>query len=131
MARSERENVQLTNGTPADPTVGGGTRAASPPTRRPRRRGIGWPARLEIALMSGPTLLVFVFFVIFPVAGAAYDGVFSWQGDGPATDFVGLDNYTMIFEAGTLLDALQHNAAIVVPPLALHGPVAVLLALLL
>src|SRR6185437_15677102 len=131
MARSERENVQLTNGTPADPTVGGGTRAASPPTRRPRRRGIGWRARLEIAVMTGPTMLVFVFFVIFPVAVAAYYGFFSWQGYGPATDFVGLHNYKLIFEDGTFIDALQHNAAIVVLSLAIQGPVAVLLALLL
>ena len=40
--------------------------------------------------MTGPTLLVFVFFVIFPVAVAAYYGFFSWQGYGPPTDFVGL-----------------------------------------
>src|SRR6185437_12390346 len=129
MARSERESVA--NDTPADPTPGGGTLAVSPPARRPRRRGIGWRARLEIAVMTGPTMLVFVFFVIFPVAVAAYYGFFSWQGYGPATDFVGLNNYKLIFEDGTFIDALLHNAVIVVLSLAIQGPVAILLALLL
>jgi ABC-type sugar transport system permease subunit len=86
---------------------------------------------LEIALMTGPTLFVFVLFVIFPVIMAAYYGFFSWQGYGPANDFVGLRNYVLIFEDPTFLDALQHNAAIVVLSLVIQGPAAVLLALLL
>ena len=64
--------------------------------------------------MTGPTMLVFVFFVIFPVAVAAYYGFFSWQGYGPAKNFVGFRNYVLIFQDGTFIDALQHNAAIVV-----------------
>ena len=51
--------------------------------------------------MTGPTLLVFVFFVIFPIAVAAYYGFFSWQGYGPAKDFVGFRNYVLIFQDGT------------------------------
>src|SRR5215472_9539597 len=93
-------------------TVGGGAPVASPPTGRRPRNGIGWPARLEVALMTGPTLLVYVFFVILPVAVAAYYGFFSWQGYGPPTDFVGLRNYVLILLDGTFLDALWHNAAV-------------------
>ena len=51
--------------------------------------------------MTGPTMLVFAVFVIFPVAIAAYYGFFSWQGYGPPTDFVGLRNYVLIFQDGT------------------------------
>lgn len=112
-------------------TIGGGAPGASPPTPRRRRKGIGWPARLEIALMTGPTMLVFVFFVILPIGIAAYYGFFSWQGYGPARDFVGLRNYGLIFEDGTFIDALQHNAAVVVLSLVIQGPAAILLALLL
>ncbi|WP_323373847.1 carbohydrate ABC transporter permease [Plantactinospora alkalitolerans] len=112
-------------------TVGGGAPFASPPTGRRPRKGIGWPARLEIALMTGPTLIVFLTFVIFPVAMAAYYGFFNWQGYGPPTEFVGLSNYVLIFQDGTFVDALQHNAAIVVLSLVIQGPAAVLLALLL
>jgi hypothetical protein len=112
-------------------TIGGDVPIASPPTPHRLRKGVGWPVRLEIALMTGPTVIVFVFFVILPIAIAAYYGFFSWQGYGPARDFVGLRNYVFIFEDGTFIDALQHNAAIVVLSLVIQGPAAVLLALLL
>ncbi|MEQ4304711.1 sugar ABC transporter permease [Plantactinospora sp. B6F1] len=132
MVDTDRESVPLAQGRSADVTpVGGGAQVVPPPTRRRARKGIGWPARLEIALMTGPTLLVFLSFVIFPVVMAAYYGFFSWQGYGPPTEFVGLENYLFIFKDGTFIDALQHNAAIVVLSLVLQGPAAVLLALLL
>jgi len=134
---SSDKSVQLAAGASAGPTaVGGGAGAvaAPPPTVRgvrKRRKGIGWPARLEIALMTGPTLLVFVSFVILPVAVAAFYGFFSWQGYGPPQDFVGFRNYVLIFEDSTFIDALRHNAVIVVLSLVIQGPAAVLLALLL
>ena len=127
-----RESAQLAQEPPVGlTTIGGGVPVASPQTRRRLRKGVGWPVRLEIALMTGPTVIVFVFFVILPIAIAAYYGFFSWQGYGPARDFVGLRNYVFIFEDGTFIDALQHNAAIVVLSLVIQGPAAVLLALLL
>jgi ABC-type sugar transport system permease subunit len=135
MSRSDSEAVGLAQDPPVDlTTAGGGTAIAPPPARRAtsrRRKGIGWRARLEIALMTGPTVLVFLFFVIFPVVMAGYYGFFSWQGYGPPVDFVGFRNYVLIFQDGTFIDALQHNAAIVVLSLAMQGPIAVLLALLL
>jgi ABC-type sugar transport system permease subunit len=133
MFDSNHENARSEPGSPAgQATVGSdATEIASRPTGRKARRGVGWTARLEIALLTGPTLLVFLAFVIFPVVMAAYYGFFSWQGYGPPTEFVGLRNYIMIFEDGTFTDALQHNAAIVVLSLVIQGPAAVLLALLL
>ncbi|AVT28280.1 MULTISPECIES: carbohydrate ABC transporter permease [unclassified Plantactinospora] len=132
MFDTDRESVQLAQDRPAGlTTVGGDAPVASPPTRRRARKGIGWPARLEIALMTGPTLLVFLSFVILPVAMAGYYGFFSWQGYGPPTEFVGLRNYLLVFQDGTFVDALRHNAVIVVLSLVLQGPAAVLLALLL
>ena len=52
--------------------------------------------RLEIAVLSGPPIIVFVAFVIFPVVLAAYYGFYKWQGYGAATDWVGLNNYRLI-----------------------------------
>ena len=67
-----------------DPADGGdGAQASAPPVRR-RSRG-RWRVRLEIALLTGPALIIFVTFVIFPVGVAAYYGFFSWPGIGPAT----------------------------------------------
>ncbi|MCT9821298.1 sugar ABC transporter permease [Microbacterium sp. W1N] len=108
--------------------------APTPPPSSPRRRpraSSRWPARLEIALLVGPAALFFVGFVIFPVAMAAYYGFFRWSGYGPATDFVGLQNYVVILTDPQFQEALGHNAFIVVASLVLQGPAAILLALLL
>ncbi|MBG0566400.1 carbohydrate ABC transporter permease [Actinoplanes aureus] len=103
---------------------------ASPPYR-PRRRGIGWAQRLEIAALSGPAILMFVGFVIFPVLMAGYYGFYRWKGFGAPTDFVGLDNYVTILQDSLFHEALWHNGQIVVLSLVLQGPIAVGLALLL
>lgn len=113
-----------------DPVVGDGARPApSPARRRPGR--IDWRQRAEIALLAGPAVVVFVAFVIFPVVMAAYYGFFRWKGYGPATDFIGLQNYVAILQDPTFHDALRHNAFIVVMSLVMQGPAAVALALLL
>jgi len=80
---------------------GGGVQA--PPPLRPRRRGIGWAQRLEIAALSGPAILMFLGFVIFPVLMAAYYGFYRWKGFGVPTDFVGLENYKTILQDSTFL----------------------------
>jgi len=132
MTISDRESGQLTEVPPVGvTTIGGDAPVASPPVRRRARKGIGWPARFEIALMTGPTLLVYAFFVIFPVAVAAFYGFYSWQGYGPPTDFVGFRNYVIILQDKDFLGALWHNAMVVVLSLVIQGPAAVLLALLL
>nr|WP_230685174.1 sugar ABC transporter permease [Cellulomonas sp. JZ18] len=112
------------------PAGGSGTPVVPPPPVR-RRPGLGWAERLEIAALSGPALIVFLAFVIFPVVMAAYYGFFRWEGYGVPTDFVGLKNYVTILQDPLFHDALRHNATIVVLSLVLQGPAAVLLALLL
>ncbi|RLK52669.1 carbohydrate ABC transporter permease [Microbacterium telephonicum] len=109
---------------------GGPVPPPSPPRRRPHRSA-GWSARLEIALLVGPATIFFLGFVIFPVVMAAYYGFFRWSGYGPATDFVGLQNYVVILTDPQFQEALGHNAFIVVASLVLQGPAAILLALLL
>lgn len=111
--------------------VGGSATAALPPTGSPRSRGIGWRARLEIAALSGPAILVFVAFVIFPVVMAGYYGFFRWKGYGRPTDFVGLRNYVTILQDPSFHEALAHNGIILVLSLVMQGPVAIALALLL
>lgn len=109
----------------------GARRAPSPANPRPRRRKTDWRKRLEIVLLSGPAIVVFVGFVIFPVILAAYFGFFRWKGYGPATDFVGFDNYRIIFADSAFHDVLLHNGIIVVLSLIIQGPIAIVLALLL
>lgn len=100
-----------------------------PPVPRPPRRD--WRKRGEIALLSGPALLVFVGFVILPVAMAAFYGFFRWNGLGWPTEFVGLDNYVLLWQDESFRAAVGHNFLIVVLSLVLQGPIAILFALLL
>ncbi|WPO88659.1 sugar ABC transporter permease [Herbiconiux sp. KACC 21604] len=109
--------------------AGGDAEAPAPAAVRHRRSR--WPERGELLLLLGPALVVFVGFVILPVAMAAYYGFFSWSGYGPATDFVGLRNYITILTDPAFHEALGHNAFIVVMSLVLQGPLAFGLALLL
>jgi raffinose/stachyose/melibiose transport system permease protein len=113
------------------PAAGDRAQMAPSPARRPGRRGADWRKVLEIALLTGPAILVFLTFVILPVLLAAYYGFFRWKGFGPPTDFVGLNNYLIILKDGAFHDALLHNGFIVVLSLILQGPIAVAMALLL
>jgi raffinose/stachyose/melibiose transport system permease protein len=110
---------------------GGAQRASSPTGQRPRRKATDWRKRFEITILSGPAIIIFVAFVIFPVALAAYYGFYKWQGYGAPTDFVGLSNYTIIFTDPAFHEVLLHNGFIVVLSLVVQGPLAVVLALLL
>ncbi|WP_245687093.1 carbohydrate ABC transporter permease [Streptacidiphilus griseoplanus] len=87
--------------------------------------------RLEIALLSGPAILMFLAFVIFPVALAAYYGFYRWHGYGAPTDWVGLNNYKLILKDPAFQQVLWHNGWILVLSLVIQGPLAIILALLL
>jgi raffinose/stachyose/melibiose transport system permease protein len=103
---------------------------AASPAPRARKRGRG-RQRLEIALLTGPAIIVFVGLVIFPVALAAYYGFYRWQGYGVPTDWVGLGNYKVILTDPAFQQVLEHNGLIVVLSLLIQGPLAIGLALLL
>lgn len=87
--------------------------------------------RLEIAVLSGPPIIVFLAFVIFPVALAAYYGFYRWHGYGAATDWVGLNNYKLILTDPAFQQVLWHNGEILLLSLVIQGPLAIILALLL
>jgi ABC-type sugar transport system permease subunit len=97
----------------------------------PRRRRTSRRERIEIAVLSGPAVIVFLMFVVTPVLLAAYYGFYKWSGFGQPTDFVGLDNYIRILSDSKFQKALLHNASIVVLSLAIQGPLAILVALLM
>src|SRR5215207_4272312 len=124
------ESLAVAEGAPGNRRRTGGGAQVLPPSRS-RRRGIGWAQRLEIAMLSGPAILMFLAFVIFPVVMAAYYGFFRWKGFGRPTDFVGLKNYVTILQESLFHEALWHNFLILVLSLVLQGPVAVAFALLL
>ena len=115
--------------------VGGGADSVSPPTAvvagRPPRARASWRERLEITMLSGPAIVVFVAFVILPVIAAVYYGFYRWKGYGPPTDFIGLHNYKVILTDPEFHRAVLHNVEIAALSLLIQGPIAILLALLL
>jgi len=121
----------MTTTVPQASLSGTGARVAPAPAGRRRGKGPDWRKRLEIALLTGPAILVFLAFVILPVLMAAYYGFFKWKGFGPPKNFVGLDNYKIILQDSAFHDALLHNGFIVVLSLLIQGPIAVVVALLL
>jgi ABC-type sugar transport system permease subunit len=104
---------------------------ASPPAGRIGRRRTSRRERLEIAILVGPAIIVFVTFVIVPVVLAAYYGFYKWSGFGKPTDFVAFDNYVRILTDSKFQKALLHNASIVGLSLLIQGPLAILIALLM
>src|SRR4051812_46236820 len=101
--------------------VGGAARPPTSPRAASRRRGRA-KMRLEIALLSGPAILMFLAFVIFPVALAAYYGFYRWHGYGAPTDWVGLNNYKLILTDPAFQQVLKHSFMIMGLSLVIQGP---------
>jgi len=102
--------------------------APAAPRRRARRDGRKW---LEIGLFVGPALIVFVTFVILPVALAAVYSLFNWNGLTPLERFVGLDNYVRALTDPIFLGAIRNNFTILIASILIQGPLAIAIALLL
>lgn len=132
MTESIRETTPVTGSSPVglERDEGSAPALSSPRSARRRRPGT-WRSRLEIAALSAPAVIVFVTFVILPVAMAAYYGFYRWKGFGPPTDFVGLQNYAVILQDPEFHQALWHNIEILGFSLVMQGPVAIAFALLL
>jgi len=108
------------------------TAAGSPsPQGTTRRRRSTLRKKLELALLLGPATVLFVAFVFFPLVAASYYSLFDWNGFGPLTDFVGLDNYTKALGDPLFQGAIGHNLFIVIASLVVQLPLSIALALLL
>jgi raffinose/stachyose/melibiose transport system permease protein len=110
-------------------SIGGVTvgRAASrPAVRRLRRKRF-----FELAILVGPALVLYVVFVIVPIAQALHYSVYNWSGLGKLTDYVGLGNYRDAFGDPAFRGAIEHNAILVGLSLVVQFPIALGVALML
>ncbi|MCW4385199.1 sugar ABC transporter permease [Salinibacterium sp. SYSU T00001] len=96
-----------------------------------RKRSTNSRKWLEIALFAGPALIVFVAFVILPVALAAVYSLYNWNGLGPLDRFIGIANYQRALSDPLFLQAIGNNITIVVASILVQGPLAIAVALLL
>jgi len=117
----------MTSVTQTGPAVSAGPVAPhkNPAKSRDRRK---W---LEIGLFLGPAMLVFVGFVILPVALAAVYSLFNWNGLGPLDRFVGLDNYVRALSDPLFRKSIGNNFTIIALSLLVQGPIAIFVALML
>lgn len=109
----------LTAPSPPAPAAGGAR-------RRSRVR-----TRLELTLLLAPGLVLFTAFVLVPIGVAAYYSLYSWNGFGPLTDFIGLDNYADALSGDVFQGAIGHNLIIVALTIIVQLPLSISLALLL
>ena len=56
-----------------------------------------------------PALIVYVFFIVYPLCASFYYSLTSWDGAKPVKEFVGLANYRALIVDPLLWEALYHN----------------------
>jgi raffinose/stachyose/melibiose transport system permease protein len=98
------------------------------------KRGSGSPRKIQdnitIALFLLPALTIFLIFVIYPIFQSFYYSFFNWKGFGPASDFVGLDNFKNILTDKVFQIALRNGFLIVVFSFLFQLPLSLTLAVL-
>ncbi|WP_246852701.1 carbohydrate ABC transporter permease [Naasia sp. SYSU D00948] len=100
-------------------------------TRRAHQRRNARRLNLFIALFAAPALIVYLTFVLLPVLLAAFYSFWKWNGLGPLTEFVGIENYARALSDPVFLGAVGHNLFFVIASLLVQGPIAIGAALLL
>jgi raffinose/stachyose/melibiose transport system permease protein len=94
--------------------------------RSPRRR----QDYVTIGLFLLPAFVLFSIFLIYPIGSSVYYSQFNWNGIGPATKFVGLDNFKQILSDQVFIKAAMNAVLIVVLSLAVQLPLALALAIM-
>ncbi|HEU4466887.1 MAG TPA: sugar ABC transporter permease [Agromyces sp.] len=116
-------------------TSAGPAQAPAPAPRRTRSRVAR--QRIEIAVLVGPALFLFLGFVILPVVLAAVYSLynlppaFRWEHLADPERFIGLANYERALTSPEFLRAIGNNFAILILSLLIQGPLAIGIALLL
>jgi raffinose/stachyose/melibiose transport system permease protein len=108
-----------------DTISGPAATAGRPPGRRGLRK------RIELTVLLGPPLLLFVGFVLVPIVFAVWYSLYNWSGYGPLTDFIGLQNYTGVLTGPVFRESLLHNVIIAALSVVIQLPLSIALALLL
>jgi raffinose/stachyose/melibiose transport system permease protein len=85
---------------------------------------------LTIILFLLPATLIFLMFVVYPIFQSVYYSMFNWKGFGPATIFIGLDNYLNIFKDRVFIIAIRNGLLVVFFSLAIQLPLSLGLAMM-
>jgi len=107
------------------PAAAGVPKSRAPRSRRRLRKAV------ELTVLIGPPVVLFVGFVIVPMIFAAWYSLYNWSGFGPLNDFIGGRNYTGVLSGPVFHQALEHNVIIAVLSVVIQLPISIGLALLL
>ncbi|MBL1137231.1 MAG: sugar ABC transporter permease [Chloroflexi bacterium] len=88
------------------------------------------PQRTAIAFLA-PALLIFSIFVLWPIIKSVRYSLYDWNGVGPLSDFIGVNNYEDLLHDKVFWKALKNNGIVVIWSLGTQIPLGVGLALLL
>lgn len=85
--------------------------------------------KMVAILFLFPAVFIYFVFQILPLFGAAYFSLSEWNGiAGSAIKFVGLKNFSRIFEDPNFLLSLKNMAKMVIISVLFHTPIALLMA---
>ncbi|MFB9678705.1 carbohydrate ABC transporter permease [Streptosporangium vulgare] len=92
------------------------------------RRGRGWITAILFVL---PALILFALLVLLPILVAGYTSLFKWNGIGPPSNFIGLDNFTRLFQSDIFAGDLRNGGILIVLGLLVQLPLSLGLAVML
>jgi raffinose/stachyose/melibiose transport system permease protein len=104
--------------------ISGSSRRHRPAGRAARKAG--W-----IGLFTAPAFVLFVLFVLVPLAFAVYYSFWHWDGLGPLVDWRGIANYQQALADPWFVESIRHALFITVLSVVLQQPLAMLIALAL
>lgn len=87
--------------------------------------------QITAVLFLLPATIMFLVFVIWPIIQSAHYSAYSWDGIGPPTNFIGLDNYLRLLKDPIFWKALGNNFFVLIWSLVTQIPLGILIAILL
>jgi len=84
-----------------------------------------------LALFLVPTFILYTVFVIIPIFQSARYSFYAWDGLGPLSRYIGIDNYREIVKDPVFWKSFQNNIITVVFSLVTQMPAAIFLAIVL
>jgi len=103
----------------------------APPEARPVRRTRPRRKWGLLTLLLLPGIALYALFVFAPLAQAAVYSLFSWNGLGPLTDFLGLANYQDLVSDPDVHRALFNNFSVIAVSVLIQLPLALWIATML
>ena len=86
---------------------------------------------LLVTLFLLPGMVIFFLFLLMPISQSFFISQYKWNGLGPMTDFVGMDNFANLIKNSTFQNSLLHSVTLMMLSLCIQLPMSLGLALLL